>query len=196
MTKSATLDEVLARHRTGLSAAEFVTELDAALSLAGNSGAAPLSASETTFLAAHGGPGVAEALAEAGSDQQRRDHARAATRRVADAVAESLSIAGAAQVMGVDRSRISHRLRDGTLWSFTLGRQRRIPRWQIMLDGQPLPGLTTLVRAIPPGVGPRTVAGFMRTPQPEFGDQPAESFLAGGGDPAVVADALADLGRW
>lgn len=98
--------------------------------------------------------------------------------------------------MGVDRSRISHRLRQGTLWSFTLGRHRRIPRWQLMPDGDLFPVLAAVVGAIPAGLDPRTVNGFLHTPRPEFDDQPPVAYLASGGDPAPVADLLTDLGRW
>jgi hypothetical protein len=43
---------------------------------------------------------------------------------------------------------------------------------------------------------PVTLARFMHTPQPDFGDRTPIEYLAGGGDPHLVADFVADLGRW
>ena len=190
------LSDLLTRHRTGLTEQDVVTALEIALSAAHDGGTALLTDAEVAYLREHGGPGVPAALGDRDPADLRRVSADAAVDRVAAAVSGSFSLEEAAHLLGVDRTRISHRLRAGTLWSFTLGRHRRIPRWQILPDGSVLPGLSTLVPAIPVGIEPATVAAFMSTPQGDLGDQAPSRFLAGGGDPRVVADLVADLGRW
>lgn len=191
-----TLDEVLTRHRVDLRPEDLVRELDDALSALPDVGVTPLSDRELGFLAEHGGPGVAEALQHDDGDHSGRERTRRATHRLVEAIGESLSIADAASALGVDRTRVSHRLRDGSLWSFTLGRQRRIPRWQILPDGRVLPGLAAVVAAIPAGIHPSTVAALMGTAQPELEDQTPVAYLAGGGDPTLVAEMLDGLARW
>jgi hypothetical protein len=82
------------------------------------------------------------------------------------------------------------------LHSFTLpGRHRvRIPRWQFTDDGA-LPGLPTVVRALPPGEHPLGVLAFMTTPQGELelAGTPVSpvQWLRAGGDPAPVAELAA-----
>jgi excisionase family DNA binding protein len=190
------LSDLLTRHRTGLTEQDVVTALEAALSAAHDDGTAPLTDAEVAYLREHGGPGVPAALGDGNPAGLRRVSAEAAVDRVAEAVSGSFSLEEAAQLLGVDRTRVSHRLRAGTLWSFTLGRHRRIPRWQLLSNGSVLPGLAVLVPAIPSGIEPATVAAFMSAPQQDLGDQTPSRFLAGGGDPRVVAELVADLGRW
>ncbi|MGH3492169.1 MAG: helix-turn-helix domain-containing protein [Sciscionella sp.] len=192
----AGLTEVLQRHRVGLSDAEVVAELDAALSAASDAGATPLSTGETDFLRTHAGPHAASAIDTRSPGRERTERGRAITQRLADAIAGSWSIAETAQLLGVDRSRISHRLKTGTLWAFSLGRHRRIPRWQITAAGETLPGLAVVVPAIPAGLDPQALDAFVHTAQPDFTDQTPLAYLAAGGDPALVAGFVADLGRW
>ena len=195
MSTSVSLDEVLSRHDTGLTAAEVIEEFDAALTAA-EVVATPLTHAEVAFLRKHGGPGIGESLDSWDPAVERRERGHAAARRVAEALAESLSVSEAAAQLDVDPSRISHRIRRGTLWSFTMGRRRRIPRWQIMPEGRLLPGLSVIVPAIPTGIDPRAVHALLTTEQDELGDQTSLSYLAAGGEPSIVADLLADLGRW
>lgn len=190
------LDDVLERHGVDLSSAEVIEELDAALTSVASVGAAPLSKAEVAFLRANAGPHAAEVLDGWDPAVERRHRARATVARVAQAAAASMSIAEAALLLGVDRSRISHRLSQGTLWAFTMGRTRRIPRWQFSADGGLLPGLASVVAAIPEGITPQTIEAFMRAPLPELdGDAPVD-YLAAGGNPRPVADFVAALGEW
>jgi hypothetical protein len=81
------------------------------------------------------------------------------------------------------------------LWAFDLQGSRRIPRWQF-LGNELLPGLDVIVPAIPRGTTPAVLDAFMHTPQPDFDDRTPIEHLAAGGDPALVAGFIADLGRW
>lgn len=195
MSVNASLDEVLARHNVGLTGDEFVAELDAGLSRIAHPAAAPLSADETAFLREHGGPAAAEVLGE-DPDEVARAASQVAAAQLAELVAGSLSIAEAALLLRVDRSRVSQRLSHGSIWGFQLGRSKRLPRWQFTADGDLLPGLEGVVDAIPAGLAPIAVAGFMTTPQPELGDAAPVAHLAAGGDPQLVAESLASLGLW
>jgi hypothetical protein len=195
MSVGAELDQVLDRHRIGLTSHAIVAELDAALAAVGDTELAPLSAAETEFLRKHGGPRAAEVVDSHGLGQDRDDAAREAGARVADLAGSTLSVAEAALRLGVDRSRISHRLAEGSLWAFFIGRSPRLPRWQF-LDGAVLPGLDAVVSAIPVGLAPPALARFMTTPQAELDGATPRAYLAEGGDPAPVAQLVADLGLW
>lgn len=195
MSVEVSLDEVLARHNVGISGAEFLAELDADLSRVADPAAAPLSATEVVFLREHGGPAAGEVL-DTDPAVLVRDARRAEVARMTDLVAGSVGIAEAALLLDVDRSRVSQRLSAGNLWSFRLGRSRRLPRWQFTPDGRSLPGLGVLVAAIPTELSPESVAGFMDTPQPELEGRTPAAHLAGGGDPGPVAELVASLGLW
>lgn len=195
MSVEVSLDEVLARHNVGISGAEFLAELDADLSRVTDPAAAPLSAAEVSFLREHAGSAAREVL-DTDPDVLVREARRAEVTRMAELVAGSLGIAEAALLLGVDRSRVSQRLSAGSLWSFRLGRGRRLPRWQFTADGGILPGLDVVVAAIPAELSPESVAGFMNTPQLELEGRTPTVHLAGGGDPGPVADLVAGLGLW
>jgi excisionase family DNA binding protein len=190
------LCEVLDRHGTGLAPADVIAGLDAALSRAPKAGSAPLAAAELAFLRENGGPQAAGVIDSWDPAVQSRRDAEAVIARLARDTASSMSIAEAAATLGVDRSRISHRLAGGTLWAYTVGGARRIPRWQFTAKGVLLPGLRDVVAAIPEGITPPTVEAFMRSPLPELGGAAPVGYLADGGDPGVVAASLAALGEW
>lgn len=195
MSVEVSLDEVLARHNVGISGAEFLAELDADLSRVADPAAAPLSTAESAFLRAHGGPAATEVL-DTDPAVLVQEARRAEVARMAAVLADNLGIAEAAMLLGVDRSRISQRLSAGSLWSFRLGRGRRLPRWQFTADGRSLPGLDIVVAAIPAELAPESVAGFMNTAQPELEGRTPAAHLAGGGDPHPVAELVTGLGLW
>jgi len=195
MSAEVTLDGVLARHHVGISGAEFLAELDADLARVTDPAAAPLSAAEAAFLREHAGT-IAGEVFDTDSAVLVQDARRAEVARMAELVAGSLGIAEAALLLGVDRSRVSQRLSAGTLWSFRLGRGRRLPRWQFTADGRTLTGLEVVIAAIPAELAPESVAGFMGTEQPELDGRTPAAHLAGGGDPLPVAELVASLGRW
>jgi hypothetical protein len=189
------LDEVLSRHGIGLSGAEFVAELDAGLSGVASPITAPLSAGEIAFLREHGGPRASEVLDQDPSEAMT-GLGRSVAERLAGSLAASVSIPEAALLLGVDRSRVSQRISQGTLWAFTAGRSKRLPRWQFTTGGRLLPGLAVVIAAIPRGLAAQTVAAFMAEPQPELADRTPSQHLAEGGDPSDVAELLAGLGLW
>lgn len=195
MSVEVSLDEVLARHNVGISSTEFLAELDADLSRVADPAAAPLSTAESAFLRAHGGPAAGEVL-DTDPAVLAQDARRAEVARMAAVLADSVGIAEAAMLLGVDRSRISQRLSAGSLWSFRLGRGRRLPRWQFTADRRSLPGLDVIVAAIPAELSPESVAGFMNTAQPELDGRTPAAHLASGGDPGPVAELVAGLGLW
>ena len=195
MGVDVSLDDVLARHNVGISGAEFLAELDADLSRVTDPAAAPLSGAEVAFLREQAGPAAGEVF-DTDPAELLQDARRAELARMTELVTGSLGIAEAALLLGVDRSRVSQRLSAGSLWSFRLGRGRRLPRWQFTPDGRSLPGLDVVVAAIPAELSPESVAGFMGTPQPELEGRTPVAHLAGGGEPAPVAELAAGLGRW
>ena len=189
------LDALLARHHIDLTGDEVLAELDVAFASIPGAGAATLSAPEVEFLRMHGGSSTASAVDEWSTDGERDERARIALQALTNAVARSVSTKEAAAILGVDRSRISRRVTGNTLWAFGIRAGRRIPRWQF-LDGELLPGLETIVPAIPRDATPAVLDQFMHTPQPDFNDQTPIEYLAAGGDPALVAGFIKDLSRW
>ncbi len=109
----------------------------------------------------------------------------------------ALSVAGAAERIGVDSSRIRHRLADGRLAGWKDHGGWRLPVWQFTADGV-LPGLDVVLAAAPEDQPPLVVAGFMTTPQQDLrtADEPTtpRDWLLAGGEPAVVARLVATLG--
>lgn len=140
------------------------------------------------------------ALAAGGLDLDATGaYAAAATRTAADyaaLVASSLSVSEAATRLGVDASRVRHRIRDGELWSLQASSRRRLlPALQFGPDGSVLPGLPEVMRALPDDLHPLEVAGFLTGRRPELRlrgrDHSPVDWLARGGDVAAVT-ALAE----
>jgi hypothetical protein len=186
------LGALLAKHHIDLTVDEVLDELDAAF--AAIPGATTLSATEVDFLRTHAGPGAAVIDAWS-ADNERQARARIALRQLTSAVSGSVSIKEAATILGVDRSRVSRRITGKALWAFDLQGSRRIPRWQFLGD-ELLPGLDVIVPAIPRGTTPTILDALMHTPQTDFDDRTPIEHLAAGGDPALVAGFIEDLGRW
>ncbi|AHI00114.1 hypothetical protein BC739_002492 [Kutzneria viridogrisea] len=109
----------------------------------------------------------------------------------------ALTVADAAAVLDVDTSRIRHRLAAGRLAGWKDRGSWRLPAWQFTENGV-LPGLETVLAAMPEDQPPLVLAGFMTTPQPDLqvGDQPGtpRNWLLAGGDPRRVATQAAMLG--
>jgi len=113
-----------------------------------------------------------------------------------NAISETLRAADVALLLGIDVSRVRRRQAGGHLYAFLIGGRRRYPTWQFTGDVlQPvLPGLEALVKAIPEGLDPASVRGFMSTPQASLSSNgvartPGE-WLRQGGDPQPVTDIL------
>ena len=185
---SSTITGVLARR--GLVAQE--RDLAHALELALGryltaAGAAPLPEQQRAVLRAGG--------LDLGADGA---YAAAATRTAADyaaLVATSLSVPEAAARLGVDGSRVRHRIAAGELWALHgPGRRRLLPSLQFATSGGLVPGLPEVLRALPDDLHPLEVSGFLTGRRPELrlrgrDQSPVEWLVRGGGVAEVVAAA-------
>lgn len=190
-----TVAAVLLKYQVDMSEADVALGLEAALQVLSGSGAAPLTGGEVDYLVRHAGVDGTRVVDSWDPQIERAQRARAAVRAVEELVSTSVGIAQAARMLGVDRSRISHRLSGGALYAVTVGSHRRIPTWQL-LDGKELPGLSRVISAIPASAHPLDVAGLMTTPADELAGRTAVEHLSSGGDPGVVVDLVGELGRW
>ena len=113
-------------------------------------------------------------------------------------IAESLTTAQAARRLTVKESVVRRHRANRRLYAFPLFRQWRYPAWQFE-GGDVIPGLESVVPAIPGWVPPAIVRAVMLAPRPPAEGMDAESprdFLIQGGDPVrVVAlfEAIRDL---
>ncbi|MFD5244125.1 DNA-binding protein [Amycolatopsis sp. NPDC058340] len=141
------------------------------------------------------------ALTDVGLDLSPRGEAepdfRARTVAAHAVLADSaLSVLEAAKTLGVDDSRIRHRLKEGRLTGWK-DQGWRLPAWQFAGSGV-LPGLEVVLRAVPEDQPALVVAAFMSTPQTDLviNEHPAtpRQWLLSGGDPEHVARLVATLG--
>lgn len=179
--------DVLERHFGGLSA----DEVDAELATVPPRGATPAAASAAAYLAEHGGPDLDSDGGAHGSLHRRR--ALTAAHTLSDTLASAFTLDQAADLLGVSRSRLSHRLTDQSLWAFTVRARRYLPRWQFTDDRTVLPGLAQVVPAIPAALHPLAVDAFMTSTHPDFDGHTPVEWLNSGGDPAAVADWLTGM---
>lgn len=142
------------------------------------------------------------ALAAVGADLRPRRRGEADPRAAAAAahaavLADTLSVAEVAARLGIDGSRVRHRLAERKLLGVRRSDGWRLPTWQFGPDGLPVPGLERVLRAFAAGTPPVVTARFFLTPQPELTHgrvavSPLD-WLAAGGDPARVAALAAGL---
>ncbi|WP_243793912.1 DNA-binding protein [Saccharopolyspora gloriosae] len=109
----------------------------------------------------------------------------------------ALSVNQAADRIGVDSSRIRHRIGDGRLIGWKDRGGWRLPAWQFS-DNDVLPGLETVLTGMPQDQPALVLAKFMTTVQDdlELGDRavsPREWLLAGG-SARRVADLASAIG--
>ncbi len=183
-----TLGELLARY--DITEADLSTSLERRLSAQPDPASADLTSAEEDFWTRHAGIALGDA---AGSPL---DRATDATMSVIGAASRSLTIEQAAGLLDVHRSRVSHRLRDHQLYSFHIGSQRRLPRWQFTSEGAPLPGLETVLDALPADLHPAAVEGFFTTPDPDLDDATPAQWLTSGGDPQRIVHEAEGLELW
>ena len=183
-----TLSELLAQY--DLTEDDLSTSLQRRLSLQPLPTSAELTAGEEAFWDRHAGIAL--------HDPQATPLVRATdeTVSVITEASRSLTIDQAAELLGIHRSRVSHRLRDGRLYAYRLGTQRRIPRWQLTADGDPLPGLEAVLAALPGDLHPTAVEGFFTTSDPDLDGVTPVHWLASGGDPQRVVDEAAGIDQW
>lgn len=112
-------------------------------------------------------------------------------------LAESaLTVTAAARLLGVDTSRIRHRLSEGRLTGWK-AQGWRLPSWQFTASGV-LPGLEVVLRAIPEDQPALVVAAFMGTRQDDLvingQSTTPRHWLLAGGSPEPVAKLAGTLG--
>ncbi|MCC5951144.1 MAG: hypothetical protein JJU45_03515 [Acidimicrobiia bacterium] len=104
--------------------------------------------------------------------------------------------AAMAEVLAVDKSRVSQRVADRSLYAFTAGDERGFPRWQIF-EGKALPGLKLVLRSLDPELHPLSVDHWFTTENLdlEIDGTPVSpaTWLATGGDAHNAANLAADL---
>lgn len=142
------------------------------------------------------------ALTEVGLDLSplREDETDGRARAVAEQAVlhdSALTVGEAASLVGVDTSRIRHRLLARRLTGWKARGGWRLPAWQFGEHGV-LPGLEQVLAALPSDQPALVVAAFMTTPQEDLmararAISPREWLLAGG-DPRRVARLAAMLG--
>jgi hypothetical protein len=122
-----------------------------------------------------------------GSIQKRANQTKARM------VKASFSAEEVAEFLGVQKSTVSHRRSDGTLYAFFVGRNPRYPEWQFY-GQRPIPHLAEVIAAIPKDTHPTTVNGIMTSPQADLpidGEPTAPwQWLVEGGAVAPVVDLI------
>jgi len=128
---------------------------------------------------------------------RERDPRADAAATYAAVLAASLSVADVARALGVDSSRVRHRLAAGQLLGVRRTDGWRLPAWQFGVDGRPLPGIERVLRVLSGEVHPVAASRFFLTPIPELrvgrASVSPRDWLAGGGDPAPVVALARDL---
>ena len=112
----------------------------------------------------------------------------------ADLCRASLTVEGAAQILGVDRSRISQRIADRSIYCFVdPGGQRLFPVWQFHESRIPQ-GLQSVFRALDGSLHPLVVNHWFQTPSVDLLVDGSEvsplMWLTTGGDPGAAIDLL------
>lgn len=188
-----TMQQVLDTYADGLAEADFVAALDAELADRPRVGTVELTAAERTFLASQG------VTADVSEDATWGLHRAAGD--IIDLAAAAWTVQETAELLGVDASRIRHRISDRSLYAFKVGRQLRLPRWQFTdsTSPEPLPGLRAVL-AVAGDVAPVELARFIVTPQPDLDLAGAavtpRDWLLAGQDAAAVHSILQDLYAW
>lgn len=111
--------------------------------------------------------------------------------------AGALDVGVAARRLGIDPSRVRHRLAHRRLFGIHRRGRWVLPAWQFGPDGRPVPGLAEVLPTLPAGMHPVSIWGFFTTVSPDLSDGERQmtpmQWLAGGGGPAAVADMARDL---
>ena len=109
------------------------------------------------------------------------------------------SVAGdsaAAELLGVDRTRVSQRVTERSIYSFVVGDTRHFPTWQFDAN-RTIAGLKAVLGTLDGSLHPVVVSRWFTSPSLELvvDDQPVSprDWLATGGPPDVVAALAAYL---
>ncbi|WP_199434555.1 DNA-binding protein [Qaidamihabitans albus] len=187
------LKDVLARAGLNASTSEFLALVeDAARRLS------PPSPDPSHYFS----PDQRAALADVGldlspQDEGDRDYRVRTVAEQAVFADSALTVSDAARRLGVDDSRIRHRLKERRLTGWKDQGGWRLPAWQFT-SSSVLPGLDVVLRAVPDDQPALVVAAFMSTPQTDLviNGKPAtpRQWLLAGGDPELVAQVATTLG--
>lgn len=127
-----------------------------------------------------------EALGARFDDDVAIDRAALRSRSaMAELLADSVSgDAAVADLLGVDRSRVSQRLSERSLYAIDTGEQRLFPRWQFE-GSSTVPHLKAVLRALATDLHPLTVTHWFLAPNEELevegaATSPREWLLTGG----------------
>jgi hypothetical protein len=187
-----TVAEVLAEHAITSSEEEIAAELRVLLGPPMTESNMVLTSAEDAFLAEYGG------VRSATDTQLAALDARSAARVIAE-VAATLTRTEAATLLGIDETRLSHRVRDGSIYTYPgAGGRRRYPDWQFHA-GHVLPHLGQVLAVLPEHAHPVTIRSFMTVPDDTLvlhgtPASPAQ-WLAAGGAPEPVCALAATLGE-
>jgi hypothetical protein len=190
------VSDVLEAYDAGLTEEDVAQMLREALGGGAHRGATTLTAEEVDFLTAHAGvPGY-----DPGKPLDVRRVVAARLEVEMSVVATSLSTEELGSRLGIDGSRVRHRARDGSLYSVRVGRALRFPLWQFDDQLRTIPGLRTVLAALPKGLHPAEVEGWMTNPDPDLIiDEEIVSvrdWLLRGGDAGRVVELSESLTRW
>jgi hypothetical protein len=190
---SVALETVLARAGLKVTAHEFLSLVE---------DAAKRLTPPQVDPAAHFTESERMALADVGLDLTPRgdDEGDPRARTVAEQAVlrdTALSVNQAAERVGVDSSRIRHRIGSGRLIGWKDRGGWRLPVWQFT-DTDVLPGLEIVLASMPSDQPALVLANFMTTPQEdlELGDRPVtpREWLMAGGSARRVADLASTIG--
>ena len=111
----------------------------------------------------------------------------------------ALPTAEAAKLLGKDPSRIRQRVREGSLLALASGGEMRLPAAQFHKNAE-IPGLGTVLRALPKGIDTLEALSWLATPTPDLPDAQGEpssprAYLLRSGDATAVTAIAEGLAR-
>lgn len=197
-----TVQQVLDAYADGMREADFAAALAADLAGRGAERSVGLTESERVFLITSGVDPHDLDQTPGDASQVTQDAADA----LIDAAATSMSVSDAATGLGVDPSRVRHRISDRSLYALKLGTKLRLPDWQFS-DPQagpdhlvPLPHLRRILAAAPTAVMPIEIATFMTSSQAELQLRDTavtpRVWLLAGRSPEPICEMLTGFYQW
>jgi excisionase family DNA binding protein len=102
----------------------------------------------------------------------------------------ALTVADAAERLGVAESRVRQRLNERSLYGVKVGRAWRLPLFQFT-DAGDVPNIGPVLAALPEEIHPLAVEGWITTPKPDLwldGPTSPRRWLLAGGDPGPVIE--------
>ncbi|MGH9073284.1 MAG: DNA-binding protein [Acidimicrobiales bacterium] len=112
--------------------------------------------------------------------------------RMSAMATEALSVAAASSRLGIDPTRVRHRLAARRLYGIRRPGGWRLPSWQFLPGDGLVPGIDEVLAALPSDLHPLAVWGFLaaRVPELAVGGEamsPLKWLVSGGGPGRVVA---------